>query len=560
MIGVDCERKRGMCWGRICLLNGWGIVWGGTGTAQVPLPGASAKKEDVPAVVPAIRESARMPIPHRGIRPLPLAGHWNLGEGKGGYDPAYQLELIRRGHHLLPWFLMPNAYAQPQDPRWIGYYQEALRQMAAWQLPISLVSTQWDSILSWEDKYWNLPLEENPNVVTVSGERRRAVSPFGPVDPWRSAGEWWGSGAMMKQLQTWYPDPPLVLFVSNHEHARLDWTKVGEDRRYLANDGSLRQPDSIRRWVGDQWIERYRALQQGITEGLISPSWRERARYVGYDAFGPAHFARWPGWVEYSLSSTRRFSPWPFAWDGASPSYYLFNWSGITDFTVYSPQIESMNWVFMLEETYRQNPSFWFELSTWDGYEPGMANDKRKFYQQAGQSFTPDRYRGMIQFGMWLLRPRVVREFRGYLQTVAETGDYFAAVLSAVDRVHHHPELRKFWETSDLVVNRAGTHPYQVDVPLEYLLRQRWFLLSTTVHPPEPWQLDTVLPVYTLARTRGWQGNREWLLYAHAPMGPRKGVGIELPGFGTVRVDVPVEGTFILVHEQGRTQQVLDTR
>jgi hypothetical protein len=143
-----------------------------------------------------------MPIPLHGIRPLPLAGHWNLGEGRGGYDPAYQLDLIRRGHHVLPWLLMPNAYAHPEDPRWIAYYQEAVRLMAAWQLPISLVSTQWDSILSWEDKYWNLPLEENPNVVTASGERRRAVSPFGSIDPWRSAGEWWGSGAMMKQLQT----------------------------------------------------------------------------------------------------------------------------------------------------------------------------------------------------------------------------------------------------------------------------------------------------------------------------------------------------------------------
>jgi hypothetical protein len=214
----------------------------------------------------------------------------------------------------------------------------------------------------------------------------------------------------------------------------------------------------------------------------------------------------------------------------------------------------------MLEETYRQNPSFWFELSTWDGYEPEMANDKRKFYERIGQRFTPARYEGMIQFGMWLLRPRVVREFRGYLQTVAETGDYFAAVLSAVDRVHHHPELRNFWEQSDLVINRTGTHPYQVNVPIEYLARPRWFLLSTTVHPPPPWQLDTVLPVYALARVRGWLGNREWLIYAHAPMGQRNGIGIELPGFGTVRVDVPVEGTFVLVKEQTRMQQVVGAK
>jgi proline racemase len=43
-------------------------------------------------------------------------------------------------------------------------------------------------------------------------------------------------------------------------------------------------------------------------------------------------------------------------------------------------------------------------------------------------------------------------------------------------------------------------------------------------------------------------------------MGPRNGIGIELPGFGTVRVDVPVEGTFVLVKEQTRTQQVVGAK
>jgi hypothetical protein len=39
-----------------------------------------------------------------------------------------------------------------------------------------------------------------------------------------------------------------------------------------------------------------------------------------------------------------------------------------------------MNWTFMLDEAFRTNPNFWFELSTWDGYEPTLPNDKRKFY------------------------------------------------------------------------------------------------------------------------------------------------------------------------------------
>ena len=46
----------------------------------------------------------------------------------------------------------------------------------------------------------------------------------------------------------------------------------------------------------------------------------------------------------------------------------------ITDYTLWSPQIETMNWVFMLDEVQRTRPEFWFELSTWDGNVPGQAN------------------------------------------------------------------------------------------------------------------------------------------------------------------------------------------
>jgi len=69
--------------------------------------------------------------------PLPLAGHWNLGEEKDGFSPAYQTRLMEQGHHLLPWFLMPNVFAQPDDPRWLAYYEAAIKRAARLKLPIS---------------------------------------------------------------------------------------------------------------------------------------------------------------------------------------------------------------------------------------------------------------------------------------------------------------------------------------------------------------------------------------------------------------------------------------
>jgi len=59
-----------------------------------------------------------------------------------------------------------------------------------------------------------------------------------------------------------------------------------------------------------------------------------------------------------------------------------------------SPQIESMNWVPVLEAARRVRPDFWFELSTWDGRSDDDARDKDDFYAALGQQWTPRRYSG----------------------------------------------------------------------------------------------------------------------------------------------------------------------
>ncbi|MCI0337215.1 MAG: hypothetical protein L0226_06540 [Acidobacteria bacterium] len=489
--------------------------------------------------------------------PLPLAAHWNLGEEANGFSPSYQMKMIDQGHYLLPWFLMPNIFAHPEDPRWLGYYEAAIKRAAQLNLPIALVSTQWEGMLSTTDEYFNLPPDRNPNVVTVDGQVRREVSPFGPAGAWQEVGLKWGSSQMMKKLQEWYPNPPLVLFVSNNEHTKLQWIRAEEDRRFAKLFGKGRDDNFKRKVVGDGWIERYRALQQGIREGLTASAWKINSNFIAYDAFGPSHFARWAGWLEHSLYSPGRIDPWPVAWDGASPSFYVFNWSSITDFTVFSPQVEAMNWVFMLKEARRLNPKFWFETSTWDGHVPG-SSDKREFYLKAGQQFNPERYGGMVQFGMWLMRPRVVREFRGYQETLAQAEPYFLPVVAGVDRVHKNPTLGEFWRTGELVSNRAQSHPYETIVPKEFQGVDRWFLLDTSLDPKRPWELGTILPVYSLALVKGSAPQRQWLLYAHSPLGPRQGVQIGIPGYRAVTVNVSVGGSFYLVDEKNQSVQAIN--
>src|SRR5690606_13556822 len=103
--------------------------------------------------------------------------------------------------------------------------------------------------------------------------------------------------------------------------------------------------------------------------------------------------------------------------------------------------------------------------------------------------------------------------------------------------------------TGELVANPKHSHPYQTLLPEDFAKKQRWFLLDTSVDPKRPWNLYTNLPVFALALVRGKAPNREWLVYAHAPLEPQKGVEIEIPGYRSITTDVAIEGTFVHITE-----------
>jgi PKD repeat protein len=383
------------------------------------------------------------------------------------------------------------------------------------------------------------------------------VSPFGPVEHWREVGRRWTDTQVVRDLQVAYPDPPAVFFISNNEHSKLQWAEVEQSRRYIDLYGLGRSDNFKRRVVAEGWAERYRALQEGMREGLTNQNWQNNARFIGYEAFGPRHFGRWGGWPEYSLYTPNQIDPSPLTWDGGSPSYYVDNWAAITDFTVWSPQIGTQNWVFMLEEALATNPEFWFEMSIWDGHYPGEENDQRKQYEDLGQTFSPERYAGMVQFGMWMLRPRLVRDFRLSFEKRVDQEPYFLPIVAAVDRVHDHPALGQFWRQGKLVANRSEPHPYQSSIPTEYEETDRWFMLSTNLDPPRPWDLMDEIPVYSLALVLGEAPQRQWLVYAYSPLGGGD-VTVTIPDYGPVDIRSSVAGSFFVVDESTGEAELLD--
>jgi hypothetical protein len=526
-------------------------------------------------------------LPPRGPdgRPLPLASHWNVGTVRGSFEPDHQIGLIQQGHHILPWMSWPQG--SPSDRRFQDYYRPLVRYFAELGLPISIRGTQWPAMLVGKS-YRDGPRPDWAGVISPDGQRVPKLSPFGAIEPWKDPAREYVDTPAMKRIQELYPEPPLVLLVSNNEPPDLRWSKNGPleelSKRYVQRYGTGRDDQFRRKVVGQGWMERYPVMFQAMRSALVSPTWRRNVRLIGYGAFGPCHFGRGEGWKVYSLITDQWTAPDWCYWPGGSPSYYTHNWNENRDHWVFSTQVESMNWVFMLDEAWQVNPDFWFELSTWDGNEVGswmkgvgaetpeqllarcraglsaerigqideklLGKSKALRYLVEGQNYPPERAAGWVQFGMWLLRPRAVREFRGHATPLEPVKPYWMETVRAVDRVWANPTLAEFWRHGRLVPNLAQRHPYQTDVPAKYRDLRRWYLLDTNLDPPRPWTLTTDLPVFSLALVRGEEGQRRWLVYAHSPRGNRHDVEITLPDFGKATIDVPQAGAFHLADER----------
>ena len=296
------------------------------------------------------------------------------------------------------------------------------------------------------------------------------------------------------------------------------------------------KPDEFKRKVvREGWAERYGALIEGMKAGLANETWRKNARVIAYNGFR---------------------QPW---WDGAVPEAYDNHWQPSKKaLYVYSCQTEMMNLRFMKPRVLQRDPDFWLEVIFWDG-DRGKAIK----YEKLGIAYTPEFYGGWVQYCLWTTTPRVAREFRGSThQRDAGWWPYFATIIRAVDLVHRDPVLRRFWRKGALVVNPGVANPVTHGIPEPLRGEDRWYGLPTSLDPPQPWNLDTRLPVYALARVIGESPRREWLLYAHAPIGEnQKQVEIALPGYKAVSVDVDVAGSFYHVREtDGSVTAVGDPR
>jgi len=498
--------------------------------------------------VEAIRREVTAPSDDVAGYPLPVVSGWSGARSALSFSPDFQIDQVRHGQYLLPWFDLwevpklnaGDDYPSPKDP---AYYEPGVAYVAAHRLPLCIPSVEWQLLMD----------RVSPEYAQHGGsvDHKIPLSPFDATPPWYALGREWARHPTVRRLQKLYPDPPLVLLVQDDEYPR-----VSPDDLHIRNDAHADAAlTARRRAMGDAWVQKYRALLQGFRDGLESPAWREHTIIVGFEQFLDSAMGRWHDWDTNSLYVPGRSEPWPYAWDGASVSYALHDYAPDTDFTVWGPQIEAMNRVGELAAVRRAKPNYWFEITTWDGSDIKAPGDKRdakvRFLSAQGRPFTPSRYGGMVQFGMWLLRPRVVREFRGEDDDRVRFGPYFNALLAAVARVHENPVLREFWRKGRLLPNPQAQHPYESNLPPELAARQRWFLLDSPLNPPRPWELTTALRIFSLALERGQKPQREWLVYAESPLDDFPDAEVTIPGGPRVHVHSTPGGAFSRVSENG---------
>lgn len=544
-------------------------------TLTLSLGEVLASGSTIPPMAEAVRIEALKSNNDPGGRPLPFISVWHPFMSCDQFNPSqWQLDLLEQGYPIMPWI---NAYVDHTQQTVDTQYGSFLTTLRDWNMPVTFMyGTQWED--DWvipRFGYVDGPIEHTGVGMNLDGTRMPQLSPLSPTQAWYDLGSDIVKRAGVQEYQSLYPDPPLVLFVSNNESARLPWYKANTEKRYIDIYGTETTDDFKRNFWFDGWIDRYKALFDGIRKNLTKPAWQQNIRFQGYDAFAPDHFGRWPAWQgQYEGTQDRLAWQW-YAWDGGIPESYDNDWESTkTAFRLWSMQTEMMNSEFEKQEAWKVNPEFWYSTIFWDGESWQRKNSKATQYANNTEGYTPELYGGWMRYITWLNTPRHLWQYVDYVQGDPNgdglcsgndfvTGEasldfwypYFQPLLDLAREIYDDPLLQRFWRQGELVANPEMLHPFNYSIPQKWAKVERWYHLSTNYDPIFPTDEQTgsvdeahfkpIMPIYTMARVLGKAPHREWLIYAHAPTGAKTNVLVKIPGYCAVKLDsVPVGGTF----------------
>ncbi|MFW5803519.1 MAG: LamG-like jellyroll fold domain-containing protein, partial [Verrucomicrobiota bacterium] len=360
-------------------------------------------------------------------------------------------------------------------------------------------------------------------------------------------------------------DPPMVVWLNNNEAGEIGLKHLDRSIRFQREYGDRElDKEEKKRILHEAYDQKYQVLFDTARDTMTEQAWKNNSLFVAYNA--------WPRSVKGRTWERNHTSEWK-RYDGAMPEFYLNDWQiyrGKTDYNYWSPQTEGLRIESSQDVIFDLDPDYYFASIAWDGGQPAVRRSAINclatgmYGSGAVQRWDFDRYEGMVQFGLWAMRPRVMREFR-YPVSSHDIYDKeaFMAVVRSVDRVWENETLAEFWRFGKLVKSEEF-RPANKRVANELRFYSRVdALLPVDVNPPRDdwpriWHFKAgkrppvKLRVLALALELGEKPNRRWLIYAHAPLGAVDRPSVEISELGKVQLPfVARSGSFFTVEEGG---------
>lgn len=256
----------------------------------------------------------------------------------------------------------------------------------------------------------------------------------------------------MRWLREKYPDPPMVVFLNNNEVGEMNLAHLTNSVRFKREHGEGLSGSDMLDIMRRAYDRKYDVLFAAARASLSEPAWKDNVKFVAYNA--------WPHSVIGRTSARNHPGEWK-RYDGAMPEFYLNDWQiyrGKTDYNYWSPQTEGLKIWQSQDAIFSADPDYYFASIVWDGGRPARRRSSINcmatgmFGSGMQQRWDFARYEGMVQFGLWAMRPRVMREFRfpPHEQHAYDWGS-FMTVVRAVDRPWNNATLREFWRFGELV-------------------------------------------------------------------------------------------------------------
>jgi len=470
---------------------------------------------DIQTIASEVTSTMLTAFSNSSERTLPLVANWNVGipEYSDGLDPLYLIDRFTYGEHLVPTWKLDPYY---NDDIGLSYYKTSIKKAAKLGLPLVFILPSPESALTKDDVYFSMGKTQNPNVITVNGTVLPELSPFGPDNLWKEVGGQWSTTTLMAQLQEWYPNPPLVIFIDEDASKKLSWSKLATSSRYIEHYPTNTSNEFKRTLVNAKWLEKYRQLHEGFKKGFTQKAWKQNVKFLTRNQLA-SNMGVTSDWINSATTTNQYANIWPLTADGLTIN---FNLDGDKTDTTDAPHRLLNNLPFMLEEAKELNPNFTYQLNI-------DANQKID---------DPQRYRGFTQFALWFLRPSIIRQTPN--KTIKdEINPLFQQVVDSVELIHNSNVLADFWKNGKLI--STGSSNYGQNIPTNYQNVPREFLLKT----------DATSLVWAFALKKDEAPNRQWLIYAQSSEGNLTDITVTIPNFGDILVNALKEGGFYILNE-----------